>query len=329
LPRVLRHVDQQRSLEKTSLCDNGRVSKEEPGRFRFGLFEFDASTGELRREGALVRLPPQPTQLLLYLLVHAGKALSREELRIAVWGDTTFVDFDRGLNFCISQIRSALRDDSAEPRYIRTMPKQGYQFISPVERINGTASAPAGTTPAAPSRFRTLRIAMAALAVPFLLGLGLLAGYWPKSAVRGRVPIVAVARFDNETHNSEVDRVSDGLTDSVVEQLTSASQGRYDVIGNAQILRLPREQRDLSAIGGSLHATYVILGQVQSNGTTLRILAHLIHMPEQTHVWVVRMDVAVRDQLELESQVAQKITLEFSRRVADGDTAPLHSSTMR
>jgi DNA-binding winged helix-turn-helix (wHTH) protein len=141
------------------------VSKEEPGRFRFGLFEFDASTGELRREGALVRLPPQPTQLLLYLLAHAGKALSREELRCAIWGDTTFVDCDRGLNFCISQIRSALRDDSAEPPYIRTIPEQGYQFISPVERVNGTASAPTGITPAAPSRFWTWRIAMVTLAV--------------------------------------------------------------------------------------------------------------------------------------------------------------------
>jgi len=312
-----------------SLCDNARVSKEKPDRFRFGLFELDASTGELRRAGALVRLPPQPTQLLLYLLAHAGKVVSREELRAAVWGDATFVDFDRGLNFCISQIRSALRDDSAEPRYIRTIPKQGYQFISPVERVNGTASAPAATTPVVPDGFRRQRIAIAALAAALLVGLGLVAGYWPKPAVRGSAPIIAVARFDNETGNPELDRVSDGLTDSVVEQLTSASQGRYGVIGNAQILRRSREQRDLNAIAVSLRATYVVLGQVQSNGTTLRILAHLIHMPEQTHVWVVRMDVAVRDQLELESQAAQKISVEFSRRVADRDTTPLHSSAKR
>src|SRR5215472_8986085 len=105
-------------------------------RYRFGLFEFDAATKELRREGVLVRLPSQPAQLLACLIEHAGQTVSRDELRQTLWGRDTFVDFDRGLNFCISQIRSALKDDSVEPTYIRTIPKQGYQLIAPVERIS-------------------------------------------------------------------------------------------------------------------------------------------------------------------------------------------------
>jgi DNA-binding winged helix-turn-helix (wHTH) protein len=104
-------------------------------RFRFGLFEFDAAALELRREGVLVRLQSQPAQVLASLVERADQVVSRDDLRKAIWGDETFVDFERGLNFCISQIRSALKDDSADPTYIRTVPKSGYQFIAPVQRI--------------------------------------------------------------------------------------------------------------------------------------------------------------------------------------------------
>ena len=117
-------------------------------RFRFGLFEFDLSTKELRREGVLVRLQSQPAQVLACLILHAGQAVSREELRKAVWSAETFVDFDRGLNFCIAQVRLVLDDDSTTPRYIRTLPKHGYQFIAPVEQVEGIGGdAPHGSTP--------------------------------------------------------------------------------------------------------------------------------------------------------------------------------------
>src|SRR5258708_30966258 len=130
------------------------------------------------------------------------------------------------------------------------------------------------------------------------------------------VPIVAVLRFANETGNPAMAQFSDALTDNTVEQLTSQSRGRYSVIGNANILRLPREQRDLTAIASSLHASYVVLGQVQANNGQVRILAHLIHLPEQTHIWVARMDRTLTDQLSVESEVAQKIANEFSARVS-------------
>src|SRR5271168_2139325 len=110
------------------------------GRFRFGLFEFDTAAGELRREGMLVRLQAQPAQVLSRLIERVGEVVTREELHRAVWGGETFVDFERGLNFCIGQIRAALGDDSTTPRYIRTIPRRGYQFIAPVEQIGGNSA---------------------------------------------------------------------------------------------------------------------------------------------------------------------------------------------
>jgi TolB-like protein len=142
-------------------------------------------------------------------------------------------------------------------------------------------------------------------------------------------PILAVLRFDNETGDPAVSRFSDALTDNVVEQLTSQSSGRYRVVGNAQILRLPREQRDLKAIASSLGAAYVVLGQVQSSGGHIRILAHLIRLSDQSHIWVARMDASLDDPLTLESDAAQKIAAQLSPRVlADPSRAiPLASAT--
>src|SRR5215469_7713231 len=108
--------------------------------FRFGIFEFDRASQELRREGVLVRLQSQPAQVLGCLLEYAGEVVSREELRQAVWQDHTFVDFERGLNCCIAQIRAALKDSAIEPRFIRTIPKRGYQFFPPVTRTEIASS---------------------------------------------------------------------------------------------------------------------------------------------------------------------------------------------
>ena len=99
---------------------------------RFGLFELDPATGDLRREGRPVRLQPQPARVLALLTSRPGEVVTREELRQEIWNDGTFVDFERGLNFCISQIRTALNDSADSPRFIETLPRRGYRFIAPV-----------------------------------------------------------------------------------------------------------------------------------------------------------------------------------------------------
>jgi DNA-binding winged helix-turn-helix (wHTH) protein/TolB-like protein len=304
-------------------------------RFRFGLFEFDLSAKELRREGVLVRLQSQPAQVLACLLLHAGQAVSREELHKAVWDAETFVDFDRGLNFCIGQVRLALNDDSTTPRYIRTLPKRGYQFIAPVEqveRIGGDADVPHVSTPERTEVFSTKKNRFPSTAVLVCASIVLLMGivtaaYWMRSRQdSNRHPIIAVLRFDNQTSDPRMIHFGDALTDNVVEELTKRSLGRYFVIGNAHILGLPRDQRDLTAIGSTLHAGYVVLGQLQTDGAQVRILVHLIRLPSQTHLWVTRLDrtTADLDPLSIESEAAQKVGAEFSERVVkDSSGSPL------
>src|SRR5262245_20671400 len=100
---------------------------------RFGVFEFDGESGELAKNGRAVAIEPQPRKALGLLLARSGDVVSRDELREAVWGADTHVDFDRGLAYCISQIRSALGDSGDNPRFVQTIPKRGFKFIAPVD----------------------------------------------------------------------------------------------------------------------------------------------------------------------------------------------------
>ena len=106
-------------------------------RFRFGEFELDTGAGELRRNGTPTKLQPQPFKLLALLVRRSGALVSRDEIRRELWTDGTYVDFEQAVNFCIKQIRDALRDQSDRPLFIQTVPKRGYRFIAPVE--NGDA----------------------------------------------------------------------------------------------------------------------------------------------------------------------------------------------
>jgi DNA-binding winged helix-turn-helix (wHTH) protein len=109
--------------------------------FRFGVFELDGESGELRREGKeQPRLRDQALQILLTLLARPRTIVTREELHRRLWPSDTFVDFDHGLNTAINQLRNALGDSAANPRFIQTLPRRGYRFIAPME-IAGHAHA--------------------------------------------------------------------------------------------------------------------------------------------------------------------------------------------
>lgn len=104
-------------------------------RFRFGTFETDAATGELRKQGVRIKLNAQPFQVLLMLLSHPGQLLTREEISRELWPDGTFIDFEHGVNSAVNRIREALGDTASNPRFIETLARRGYRFVAPVERI--------------------------------------------------------------------------------------------------------------------------------------------------------------------------------------------------
>ncbi len=107
---------------------------------RFGVFELNLDTEELRKSGTVIKLPPQPFKLLVLLASHAGQVVDRDEIQEQLWGEETYVDFEHGVNKCIKQIRTVLGDNADNPLYIETLPRHGYRFLAPV--VSKTIPAP-------------------------------------------------------------------------------------------------------------------------------------------------------------------------------------------
>jgi cholera toxin transcriptional activator len=123
------------------------MSTPSPGRrYRFGIFELDAATGELRRQGIRVKLNAQPLQVLTLLLERPGELLTREEISRELWPDGTFVDYEHGVNSAVNRIREALGDTASNPRFVETLARRGYRFVAPVEHF-GQIEPPADSPP--------------------------------------------------------------------------------------------------------------------------------------------------------------------------------------
>ncbi len=108
--------------------------------FRFGAFELDKRTGELRKRGVKIKLQDQPLQILILLLDRTGEAVSREEIRRKLWSENTFVDFDNAISSAVRKLREALNDSSETPRFIETVARHGYRFVCPIGAPDEAAS---------------------------------------------------------------------------------------------------------------------------------------------------------------------------------------------
>ena len=126
------------------------------GPVRFGAFQLDLRTGELRKAGARINLPEQPFQVLKALLDRPGDLVTREELRQRLWPAETFVDFEHGLNAAVRRLRDALGDSADVPRFVETLPRRGYRFIAPVTAPSA-ADATGAASPSHRGRPRRIR----------------------------------------------------------------------------------------------------------------------------------------------------------------------------
>jgi DNA-binding winged helix-turn-helix (wHTH) protein len=177
---------------------------------RFGIFEFDLNTGELRRKGAKVRLDGQPIQILGLLLERAGELLTQDEIRSKLWPDGTVVEFDHSIKTAIRKLRQALGDDADAPRFIETLPRRGYRFLVPVN------AAPPGSPAAAESLAQPARVdemtpnrwplVAAALTAAFLSGLALGGyGYFHRAPALTVKDTIVLADFTNTTGDAVFD----------------------------------------------------------------------------------------------------------------------------
>ena len=281
--------------------------------YKFGVFEFDDETKELRKNGRVAALEPQPAKALALLLSRAGDVISREELRDAVWGKDTHVDFERGIAYCLSQVRTALGDSGDNPRFIQTIPKRGFRFIAPAAPAFPAASVLQAPPPFPPTP-KPSKLTLVAAVVFF--GVAAIAAFFGVPRQRAASPthtIIAVSIFDNETGNTAYDRPVAGLSDLVVERLTKLDS-RIAVIGNAAILRQPRNIRNLKAVAENVKADYVLLGQLQEGESGLRFITHFIRLKDEAHLKANRLTGIDQNLVGLEAAVVaefERATREF------------------
>ena len=280
--------------------------------YRFGDFEFDPTSGELRRDGLKVRLQEQPFQILTLLLKHPGEVVTREEVRQALWPGDTFVDFDVGLNSAIKRLRDALGDSAESPRFVETLPRRGYRFIAPLEPP--PASPPltpeASPRPASPPRFRLRSwggVAAVVAAVALVAGL-IVTGTWPR--LRGQLasePIrsLAVLPFENLTGDPEQDYFVDGMTDAVITDLAQVRALR--VISRTSVTQYKLAKKALPRIAEELGVDAVVEGTVSRSGDRVRVTAQLIQAATDRHLWAQSYERERRDVLALQSEVAAAI----------------------
>jgi TolB-like protein/DNA-binding winged helix-turn-helix (wHTH) protein/Flp pilus assembly protein TadD len=314
---------------------------------RFGPFELKLKSGELCRDGATVKLPPQPFKVLSLLAENAGQLVTREEIQQQVWGTDTFVDFDKGLNFCIKQIREALGDNAQSPQYIETLPRRGYRFIAPVENIativipshesaepqklQSTHSAPsAAAAPGKPLRifqWRTLGVALLLL-LPLVVYF-----FWQRFASQARPPakkiMLAVLPFENLNGDTAEDYFSDGLTEEMITQIGGLRPERLSVIARTTSLTYKNAKKDIRQIGRELGVSYVLEGSVRREADRVRITVQLIQVSDQTHLWAETYERNERDMLQLQSDVANRVARSLALEllpVSSSDSIEVRSS---
>jgi TolB-like protein/DNA-binding winged helix-turn-helix (wHTH) protein/Tfp pilus assembly protein PilF len=263
---------------------------------RFGPFELDDATGELRRDGAPVPIAPQPLKLVQVLAGRAGELVTREELRRSIWGDDTFVDFERGLNFCVLQARTALGDDAKNPRYIETLPKRGYRFVAPL-------AVPEPPPPVVVSRRPRFAFAIALAA---LVVVAIAAWQQRRTDVVAARETIAVLPFGNLSSAADA-HFADGMTEELITHLGRLQPQRLSVIARTSIVRYRDTKKDVRTIGRELGARYVVEGTVRRDADRIRVTAQLIDTRDQTHLWAESFDRSGAGSIAIQEDVAARI----------------------
>src|SRR5207248_3177533 len=285
--------------------------------FRFGVFELDSAAGEVRKNGLLLKLHPQPAKVLLLLASRANQLVTREEIKEALWGQDTFVDFEQGLNSCIRQIRGVLADDPDNPRFVQTVPRKGYRFIAPVASGNNVASAAgAMTVPQVAPRptlvSRRILLFASAMAVILAALAAIYFVYRRASETRPTAKIMlAVLPFQNYSPDAERDYLADGLTEETITQLGSLQPERLGVIARTSAMKYKAARVGVDQIGRELGVDYVLEGSIRTEGDRVRVTAQLIRVRDQTHLWARSYERTHGGILTMQQEVASAIADEI------------------
>jgi TolB-like protein/DNA-binding winged helix-turn-helix (wHTH) protein/Flp pilus assembly protein TadD len=306
-----------------------------PRTIRFGVFELDVRSGELRKQGRKVRLEGQPVQILICLLSNPGELVTREELRQRLWPADTHLNFEHGLNGAVKRLRRALNDSADNPRFVETLPRRGYRFLAPVAVVNSGEVQP-NVNEAPPSESESASedlpeernqvdlspkgvvservrwpLAWKRSGFALLLVLGIFTVWMlrPKNNPSPQIRSLAVLPLENLSSDPSQDYFADGMTDELITELGQISELR--VISRTSVMTYKGMRRSLPQIARELNVDAVVEGTVLRSGNQVRITAQLIQAAADKHLWAKSYEGDVRGTLALQRQVARAIAEEI------------------
>jgi len=310
------------------------MQKTEPDRLvRFGVFELDSQSGELRSKGSRVRLQDQPLQVLLALLEKPGEVVTREELRAKLWPADTFVDFDHGLNAAVKRLRDALGDTAENPKYIETLPRLGYRFIAaavpnarPTETTSSAPPKEKSHTPLKQSSW-LLGVAAVLLLVGALFAVdmgGVRAKLLSRSNVQPQIRSLAVLPLTNLSGDPDQEYFADGMTEELITELSRI--GSLKVISRTSSMQYKGQKKPLPQIGRELNVDALMEGSVLRSGNRVRIATQLIYAPTDQHLTVEAYERDLGDVLKLQREVAESIAQQVRSKLTPEQQVRLHQA---
>lgn len=280
---------------------------------RFGPFEVDLRSAELKHNGSKIKIPEQCFQILAELVEHPGEVVTREELRQRLWQSETFVDFEHGLNTAVKRLRDALGDSAETPRYIETLPRHGYRLIVPVERTLPTAT----VISRASIRRRSVWLTVSALiglavAAALVSRLRLLERFWPV-----KIESLAVLPLENLSGNSDDEYFVDGMTEALITELGKLHALR--VISRQSVMQYKGTSKTVQQIARELKVDAVVEGSALRAGGKVRITTQLIQANPERHLWSESYERDLKDVIALQGEMTQSIAREIRLSLTESD----------
>lgn len=274
--------------------------------YRFASFELNLRSGDLLRNGRPIHIQEKTRQLLIALLERAGETVTRAELQNRLWPDDTFVGFEDGLNTAMRKLREVLGESPQSARFIETVRGRGYRFIAPVEVFNleELAPTPLISTPAQPHRTdKRLLYALAALALLAIIsGVLLLRHYlFPR-------PIsIAVLPINNLTGDADREYFCTGITEELIDRLGRMGGEQLRVIAPSSAYAYAKTSKTTGQIGNELGVQYLLEGNLQQEGTNLRLNMSLVRVSDQSRIWTSIYNTGLNEKFAFESNVSSSV----------------------
>jgi TolB-like protein/DNA-binding winged helix-turn-helix (wHTH) protein len=291
---------------------------------RLDRLDLDLKRYELRRGDVVLRLEKIPMEMLIFLVEHKDRLVSREEIIERIWGKDVFLDTEQGINTAVRKIRLALRDDPEQPRYLQTVVGKGYRFVGPITVTTGNGSnAPESpnetsetiqetVTPPKTSSlhrfgFRTALVALAVASILALLVLGTNTFGLHDRLWNRIVPIrsIAVLPLQNLSGDPAQDYLADGMTDELITHL--AKLGSLKVISRTSVMPYKSTHKSLPEIAHALDVDGIVEGSVLRSGSKVRVTVQLIRATNDQHLWAEDYQRELGDLIDLQREIAHTI----------------------